>query len=659
MEFDGRKRVVIENLQPSLECGRYPVKRCEGELVEVRVDIFCDSHDELGAVLLFRREEQTDWESLPLYHKGNDRWENAFVVSEPGRYFFTVRAWVDHFATWQHFLTKKFNAGQDISVDLKVGSILLEQASRRVPPEFSVPLLDRARDLLSASEAAAAVLLATDKEITAMMSLYPDLSLAVEYSPALEVQVDSKKAVFSTWYELFPRSTGSGSHGTFRDCERRLPEIAAMGFDVLYLPPIHPIGFTNRKGRNNTTVSEEGDPGSPWAIGSSFGGHKDIEPQLGSMEDFVGLINAAASYGIEVAMDIAFQCSPDHPYVKEHPEWFKTRPDGSIQYAENPPKRYEDIVPFDFECEEWRSLWEELESVVLFWIEKGVRIFRVDNPHTKPFAFWEWLISRIRKRYPEVIFLSEAFTRPKVMYRLAKIGFNQSYTYFTWRNTKEELTNYFNELTKGSHVEYFRPNLWPNTPDILPEYLQIGGVKASAVRLVLAATLSSSYGIYGPVFENGVVDALPGTEEYRDAEKYEIKNWAEKKDGEELRSLIKRVNQARRENPSLQQIRNLRFYSVNNEYLLFYGKATSDLSNVVLVVVNLDPFHPQSGTLKLPLQDLSVSPGQPLFLDDLLSGERFVWSGERSRVTLDPQRSPALLLSVQRQLRQEGQYEYY
>ncbi len=659
MENDGRKRVVIENLQPSIECGRYPVKRCEGELVTVSADIICDSHDRLDAMLLFRREDQSDWDSLPLYHKDNDRWESAFVVPQSGTYLFTVRAWVDHFGTWQHFLARKVNADQDISIDLQAGAIMLEGASKRVPPEFSRPLLDRSRMILDASEPADALLLATDKEITAVMRAYPDLSLSSEYSPYLKVNVDSKKAVFSTWYELFPRSCGSEKslHGTFRDCERKLAQIAEMGFDVLYLPPIHPIGITNRKGRNNSTEAGMGDPGSPWAIGSSDGGHKSIEPALGGMEDFVSLINAAASYGIEIALDIAFQCSPDHPYVKEHPEWFKKRPDGTIQFAENPPKRYEDIVPFDFECEDWEELWNELKSVVLFWIDKGVRIFRVDNPHTKPFPFWEWLISEVRNRYPEVIFLAEAFTRPKIMNRLAKIGFNQSYTYFTWRNTKEEITSYFRELTKDKPVEYLRPNLWPNTPDILPEYLQAGGLRASAVRLVLAATLSSSYGIYGPVFENAVTSGVPGTEEYIDSEKYEIKSW--KEENGPLKNLISKINRARRENSALQEIRNLLFYPVDNDYLLFYGKSNSDRSNIILVVVNLDPFHSQSGILKFPYEEFSIDASQPVYLEDLLSGEHFVWNGSQNSITLDPEKSPAFVFSVQRQLRQETQFEYY
>ena len=484
MEQDGRKRVIIENVKPSID-GGFAVKRIEGEMLKVSADLLCDSHDSIGAEVLYKKRTENQWSNSPMHLVDNDRWESSFHLAEAGIYFYTVRAWVDHFQSWQHNLVKKFSASQDISVELQIGAQFLMNASGRVPSSLAESLQVRAQALMEEADRAKAVLLATDKEITALLRAYPDLSLAQIFPEQYQVIVERKRALYSSWYEVFPRSCSSreGVSGTFRDCERRLPLISQMGFDVLYLPPIHPIGFTNRKGKNNSLVAEQGDPGSPWAIGSDYGGHKAIEPSLGTIEDFIDLINAATSYGMEIAMDLAFQCSPDHPYVKSNPEWFRTRPDGTIQYAENPPKKYQDIVPFDFETTAWRELWEELKSVVLFWLEKGIRIFRVDNPHTKPFGFWQWLIAEVRERYPDVIFLSEAFTRPKVMYRLAKLGFSQSYTYFTWRNTKTELIEYFEELSQSEVSEFFRPNLWPTTPDILPQYLQFGDERAFAVRI--------------------------------------------------------------------------------------------------------------------------------------------------------------------------------
>ncbi|MDO9559682.1 MAG: hypothetical protein Q7I89_08345 [Syntrophales bacterium] len=446
--------------------------------------------------------------------------------------------------------------------------------------------------------------------------------------------------------------------GTFRDCARLLPEIAKLGFDVLYFPPIHPIGKVNRKGKNNTPASEQHDPGSPWAIGSADGGHKAVEPSLGALDDFRQLVKEAGTHGIEIALDIAYQCSPDHPYLTEHPEWFKKRPDGTVQFAENPPKKYEDIVPFHFETENWQDLREELRSIILFWIEQGVRIFRVDNPHTKPFAFWDWLIKEIKQACPEVIFLAEAFTRPKVMSRLAKAGFTQSYTYFTWRNTKREITDYLTELTQTECREYFRPNFWPNTPDILPEFLQYGGPPAFLIKLVLAATLSSSYGIFSPSFEQCITDALPGKEEYLDSEKFEIKHWDWNKPGT-IRELIARINKIRRENPALQTTWNLQFYDVDNDYLLFYGKATPDLSNIILVVVNLDPFHAQAGWLTIPLGKLGIDPAQTYLVHDLISNDKHLWQGERNFFEINPAVMPASIFRVHRRLRREEDFDYF
>jgi starch synthase (maltosyl-transferring) len=474
------------------------------------------------------------------------------------------------------------------------------------------------------------------------------------------VVVERRKALFSTWYERYPRSSSFEPHrsGTFKDCEALLPEIARLGFDVFYLPPIHPIGRTHRKGKNNSPQAEPGDPGSPWAIGAEEGGHKSIDPGLGTLEDFESLMGKAAEFGIEIALDLAYQCSPDHPYVKEHPEWFRKRPDGTIQYAENPPKKYQDIYPIDFETDHWEALWEELKSVVLFWIDRGVRIFRVDNPHTKAFPFWEWMIGEVRRDFPDVIFLSEAFTRPKVMYRLAKVGFSQSYTYFTWRNSKREFMEYLTELTQSEVREFFRPNFWPNTPDILPEYLQYGGRPAFVIRLILAATLSSNYGIYGPPFELLVNEPLPGREEYLDSEKYEIRRWNWDQPGN-LKEFIARINRMRRENPALQTTWNLRFFEIDNEQLLFFGKMGDPLSESLLVVVNLDPFHTQSGWLTVPLEELGIEPGQAYLGHDLLSEEKYIWYGEKNFIKLNPHTLPAHVFKLKTRLKRETDFDYF
>jgi starch synthase (maltosyl-transferring) len=493
------------------------------------------------------------------------------------------------------------------------------------------------------------------------MALYPDRRYATTAPGEFPVVVDRDKACFSTWYEMFPRSCAPvpGQHGTFKDCEARLPYLARMGFDVLYLPPIHPIGQVHRKGKNNATVSTPDDPGSPWAIGSVAGGHTAIHPQLGTLADFRGLIAKAQEYGIEIALDLAFQCAPDHPYVQEHPEWFQWRPDGTVQYAENPPKKYEDIYPFHFDTPHWHALWEECKHIVCFWIAQGVRIFRVDNPHTKPLPFWEWLINEIKATHPEVIFLSEAFTRPAVQYHLAKRGFTQSYTYFAWRQTKEEITRYFTELTQTEVREYFRPSLWPNTPDILTEYLQHGGPPAFRIRLVLAATLAASYGIYGPAFE--LCEHRPrseGSEEYLDSEKYEIRFW-DLEQQQSLQDFIARVNRIRRENPALQRNDGLHFHTVDNPELLCYSKHTADRSNVGLVVVNLSPYHVHSGWVECQLDTLGFAPTQPAQMHDELSNARYLWHGARHYIELHPQVVPAHIFRVRRRLRTEQDFEYY
>ncbi|UCD35843.1 MAG: alpha-1,4-glucan--maltose-1-phosphate maltosyltransferase [Nitrospiraceae bacterium] len=657
---DGKRRIVIESVRPEINAGRFPIKRAVGEEVRVTADIFSDGHDVVSARLLFRGPGDSSWNRRVMRFMVNDRWAGEFSVQAMGPYLYTVEGWVDHFRTWQNDLLKKYDAGQDISVDLQIGQEYILKAAARASAsdrkklEALLPLL---RDTARVAQAVEAVL---SEESTRLMDTYPDTSAVSRYERELAVVVDRTRAVFSSWYERFPRSCSpeEGRHGTFRDCEAILPEIAKMGFDVFYLPPIHPIGRTKRKGKNNAPSAEEGDVGSPWAIGAEEGGHKSVHTELGTMEDFERLVRSAETLGIEVALDIALQCSPDHPYVKEHPEWFKWRPDGTVQFAENPPKKYEDIIPINFECEVWQELWDELKSIFLFWISKGVRIFRVDNPHTKPFSFWEWVIMEIRKDHPDVIFLSEAFTRPKVMYRLAKLGFTQSYTYFTWRNTKREFTEYMRELVRTDVREFMRPNFWTNTPDILPEHLQYGGRPAYLMRLVLAATLSSNYGIYGPAFELYVQDAIEGKEEYLYSEKYEVKLWDWDRRGN-LKDFVARINRIRRENPALQDTWNVTFYDVDNDYLMCYGKTDSDLSNIIIVAVNLDPYHTQSGWVTIPIRELGVDPGQPYLVHDLLSDSKFIWHGERNFIELNPHVVPAHIFRVRKRLKREMDFDYF
>jgi len=660
---EGRERVVISGVQPEIECGRFPIKRTLGEKVLVEADIFTDGHDALSAVLLYRHEAQPQWSQVPLRLVVNDRWQGEFVVAQLGHYYYTLQAWVDRFTSWRRNLTKRIEAGQDIAIELLIGARLVEEAGERAEGEEARKLKEWTEVLRLArgSPLSRHTQRALTEELSPLVENYPDQRFAITYDRELRVVVDREKARFSTWYEMFPRSCAAepGRHGTFKDCEARLPYVASMGFDVLYFPPIHPIGRTYRKGKNNAPVATADDPGSPWAIGAEEGGHKAIHPQLGTLEDFRRLIAKAKEYGIEIALDLALQCSPDHPYVKEHPEWFRHRPDGSIQYAENPPKQYQDIYPLDFETDHWQTLWEELKGVVCFWINQGVRIFRVDNPHTKPLRFWEWLIGDSKREYPEVIFLSEAFTRPKVMYRLAKLGFTQSYTYFTWRNTNQEITQYFTELTQTEVCEYFRSNLWPNTPDILTEYLQLGGRPAFMARLALAATLGANYGIYGPAFE--LCENRPrevGGEEYLDSEKYEIKHWDITRP-DSLKDFIARVNRIRRQNPALQSDRSLRFHHVDNAQLLCYSKCTDDRANVILVIVNLDPHHTHSGWVDLSLETLGLDLQQPYQVHELLSDARYLWQGYRNYVELNPQVAPAHIFRLRRRVRTERDFDYY
>jgi starch synthase (maltosyl-transferring) len=655
-------RVVIENITPRVDCGRFPAKRTIGESVAVEADVFADGHDAVAAVLFYRHEGNSDWHAVPMSPMGNDRWQARFTAQSLGRYSFTVAGWVDHMETWRRGLAKKFEAGQDIELDLRQGAALASAVAERVREADARALTDWANAVAeSGRDREERVVLAQSDTVHQLTSRHPDPETVARHEPPLAIDVDRERARFSTWYELFPRSAGTtpGQHGTFADVEALLPEISAMGFDVLYLPPIHPIGVTERKGPNNSPKAAAADPGSPWAIGAAAGGHKSIHPELGTLEDFRRLIAKAGECGIELALDIAFQCTPDHPYVREHPEWFLKRPDGSIQYAENPPKKYQDIYPFWFETPDWKALWTELKSVFDYWIAQGVRIFRVDNPHTKSFGFWEWAIAEIRRTQPDVIFLAEAFTRPKVMYRLAKAGFTQSYNYFPWRNTKRELEAYFTELNSRPVSEFFRANLWPNTPDILPEYLQFGGRPAFMVRLVLAATLGANYGIYGPAFE--LMEDRPresGSEEYLDSEKYQIRSW-ERDRPSSLKEFIARVNRIRRENTPLQSDHNVSFHAVDNDMIVAYSKTNERGTESVLIVANVDPHYTQAGWVTIDLRSLGLPADTAFQMDDLLSGARYLWRGARNFVSLDPQHSPAHIFRVRRRVRTERDFDYF
>jgi len=654
-------RVVIENVTPRIDCGRFPIKRTTAETVVVEADIFTDGHDQVTAMMLYRHDSATEWHKLPMKPLGNDRFRAEFTVQQLGSYLYSVSAWVDHLESWRRGLLKKYEARQDINLDLKTGALLAESMADRAHGtdsqrlrEWAAAISDSRRDI------EARVALSQTESIRELELRYPDPGIVLNWDSPLEVEVDRERARYSTWYEMFPRSAAAepGKHGTFADVQKLLPYVASMGFDVLYMPPIHPIGITERKGPNNNPKSTEADPGSPWAIGAAEGGHEAIHPELGTLEDFKRLIAKAGEHGIEIALDIAFQTTPDHPYVREHPEWFLQRPDGSIQYAENPPKKYQDIYPFHFESDAGKALGTELRSVVEYWISQGVRIFRVDNPHTKPFPFWEGLIQEIRRLRPDVIFLAEAFTRPKVMYRLAKLGFTQSYNYFPWRNSKLELMEYFTELSQPPVSDFFRANLWPNTPDILPEYLQFGGRAGFMVRLVLAATLGASYGIYGPAFE--LMEDRPreaGSEEYLDSEKYQIR-WWNRDDPASLREFIALVNRIRRENAPLQSDRGLKFHVTDNDTLLAYSKTKAD-GDSVLVVANVDPHHTQAGWLQLDLQTLGLPESGPFQVHDLLSGARFLWQGPRNYVSLDPTHSPAHIFRIRRRVRSEKDFDYF
>lgn len=658
----GAVRVIIEAVMPQIDGGRFPVKRVVGDNVVVEADIFADGHDQLAAVVRYSAPGSGVWVEVPLERLANDRWRGSFNVDQVGQYTYTVEAWVDHFASWSRAIEKKAQVGQGITVELLEGAGLIRKAAARsfgderkqleeaasVLEDQDVPERLRAERALNA-------------RLRALVARHAIRLSPARFEPELHLVVDPPIARFGAWYEMFPRSCAKepGMHGTLRDCAALLGRVQEMGFDVLYLPPIHPIGRTHRKGKNNALTSGPEDPGSPWAIGGEEGGHKSIHPQLGGMADFRDLVAEASRRQIHVAMDVAFQCSPDHPYVREHPEWFKHRADGSIQYAENPPKKYQDIYPLDFESEDWPALWRELRSVFEFWANEGVRVFRVDNPHTKSFRFWEWCIASLKAQWPDMIFLSEAFTRPKVMYYLAKLGFTQSYNYFPWRNTSHEISQYLTEVTRTEVREYFRPNLWPNTPDILPQFLQFGGPPAFMIRLILAATLGASYGVYGPAFETcESTPREPGSEEYLNSEKFEIRNW-NLSQAQNLSGLMARLNHIRRSNPAFFLNDTLEFHVSDNDQLIAYSKQSNDQQNLVLVVVNLDPRHTQRGWISLPLESWGLKPHDTFQAHDLLTDAHYLWTGPRNYVELNPTFVPAHIFRIRRFVRTEHDFDYF
>lgn len=644
---EGRRRTIVERVSPAIDGGRYPIKRVVGDTIVVECDAFADGHEVLACAIRYRLVGQEQWQDAPMQPLVNDRWRGEFAVEQIGRYEYSVQGWVERFLTWEHQLRKRVDAGQEVQIDLLIGAALVAEAADEAPPADAA-LLSGYEAALRAGDAQAAF----SADLATRMAAYLPRRYATWYEPTLHVVVDRPLARCSSWYEIFPRSASPepGRHGTFRDVINRLPYVAELGFDVLYLVPIHPIGHTFRKGKDNSPTAEPGEPGSPYAIGSEQGGHKDIHPELGTLEDFRALVQAARELGIEIALDNAFQCSPDHPYVREHPEWFRARPDGTIQYAENPPKKYQDIYPFDFESSDWQGLWHELKSYFDFWIEQGVTIFRVDNPHTKSFRFWEWCIGEIKAEHPEVLFLSEAFTRPKVMYNLAKLGFTQSYTYFTWRVAKWELTQYMLELTQSEAQEFFRPNFWPTTHDILTPQFWPGQRALFIARATMAATMTANWGIYGPAYElMEHTPALP-REEPNNNEKYELRVWdLDRYDS--LRWLLRALNRARKTHPALQRNENLRFHRVDsgfaeNDQIIAYSKASADGSDIVLVIVNLDPNNTQAGYVQLPVAEWGLGGG--FQVHDLLTDARYTWGGEYNYVELNPYGMPVHVFHIER-----------
>ena len=644
--MQNQTRIIIENVLPQLDGGAFAIKRIVGQKVKVSASVFSDGHDVVQCAVKFKHQSDKKWQEIRMIASENDEWYAEFKVAKQGVYLYFVEGWVDYALNWQHGTERKIFDGQEVQSELLEGAEYVKEIQKLATQEEQNYLDTVIQFFTSKSDYDKGVKEAISLEITQLFKKYPSRFLA-NRSNELQVYVDRQKALFSTWYEFFPRSASQeeGKHGTFKDCETLLPRVAAMGFDTLYFPQIHPIGEVNRKGKNNATQAEPGDVGSPWGIGSQYGGHKTTHPELGTIDDFKSLVKKAKDLGIEVAMDYALQAAPDHPYVKEFPQWFKWRPDGTVQYAENPPKKYQDILPIYFESSDWKNLWKELLDVALFWVEEcGIRVFRVDNPHTKPFYFWGWLIAEIKKKHPDVLFLAEAFTRPKIMNELAKQGFSQSYTYFTWRNTKNELTEYVTELTQSDQKEFYRPNFWPNTPDINPFALQSGNESVYLQKYFLAATLSSSVGIYGPVFEYKVGEPLaPGKEEYLNSEKYEFVKWDWNLQNK-ITTLITRINSIRKEQTSLQQTNNIVFCPTNNDQVFAYYKFDDEKQNETLMVVNLDPFSTIQTTIRIPVEQLGTTQIQ---VTDLITGNSYYWNQEWNFIELAPE-LPFHLFKIQR-----------
>ncbi len=629
-------RVVIENVRPQLACGSYFIKRVVGETVQVTAEILPDGHDVIQSEVLYKHEKDKKYSTVRMQVHGQDIYGASFTVEKQGYYEYKVQGWVDHALNWQHGIIAKIKDGQQVKSELLDGvQYLLHLGKNLTDPEKKL-ILQWSTEFEDPKYYKSAIVTAASVKLEQLFKDHPQRQFPNASKP-LQVYVDRKKANFSTWYEFFPRSASSvpGQHGTFKDCMELLPRIANMGFDTLYFPPIHPIGELHRKGKNNATVADEGDSGVPWAIGSKLGGHKSIHPELGTEKDFKQLIKKALNHGIEIAMDLAFQAAPDHPYIAEHPEWFRKRPDGTIQYAENPPKKYQDIVNFNFESKSYKSLWEELLSVTLHWVNMGITIFRVDNPHTKPYYFWNWLITQVKKDHPDVLFLAEAFSRPKVMQQLAKQGFSQSYTYFTWREQKHEFEEYVRELTQSEMKEYYRPNFWPNTPDINPYHLQGANESMHLLRYALAASLAGNIGIYGPVFEYMVSDSLPGKEEYLHCEKYEIRQWDWSRENK-LTYVISKINAIRKEHEALQQTNNIRFLHIDNPYLLAFYKWNDTKTDEMLIIISLDAHNTQRGSLQLPAEAIGTTPGQGVTVHDSITDNGYIWKTEWNYIELHP-----------------------
>jgi len=631
-----QRRVVIDYVSPEINAGEFFIKRVINEIVIVNAHVLGDGHDVVAASVLYKHENDKHWSESRLQLIVNDEWQTFFIVDKQGFYTYKVEGWVDYALNWQHGIERKIDDGQHVKSELLEGIDYLKALLKKVSDSDKSYLESCIEAFGNESKYDSAIAEAKSKKLHKIFEKYPAKILA-NSSKELKVYVDRPKARFSTWYEFFPRSASEKAweHGTFNDCHRLLPRVAQMGFDVLYFPPIHPIGEVNRKGKNNTTEAKEGDVGSCWGIGSKYGGHKDIHPQLGSVDDFKALIKKAKEFNIEIAMDYALQAAPDHPWVKSHPEWFKWRPDGTVQYAENPPKKYQDILPIYWESEDYVNLWQECLDTMLYWIDCGINIFRVDNPHTKPYYFWNWLITEVKKKHPDVLFLAEAFTRPKVMQQLAKQGYTQSYTYFTWRNSKHEFIEYMTELTKSELLEYMQPNFWPNTPYINPYHLQGANESKFIQRYALAATLSSSIGIYGPVYEQMISDAIPGREEYWNSEKFQICHYDWFKENK-LTLLITRINNVRKQNAALQQTNNIKFCTIHNDYLIAFYKWNQDRTNELLIIISLDHYQSQRGSVQLPLSDLNLHAGQLVNMNDLITGNTYNWHSEWNFVELHP-----------------------